>query len=176
MANYVTTLKDDSKTNGLLPRTVLKAVADDNGNYLDNQLLASDLNALKNGKIADMTQDIQDNSDAITSLITGGSGCLKFKVGSDTYAICWGTYNAGNMTGSALNSWYYYSKSVSIPFGITFETSPICIGNIQSNNLSYVQTVDASTTAIYSFGFGSPQYSVDNVRLIWLAIGKVAST
>jgi len=52
MANYITTLKDEPKTNNLLPRTVLKAVADDNGDYLDNELVADDINALKDGAFA----------------------------------------------------------------------------------------------------------------------------
>ena len=50
MPSYISTLKDDDKTNNILPRTVLKAVADDNGSYLDSGLQASDINYLKNGK------------------------------------------------------------------------------------------------------------------------------
>ena len=49
MATYITTLKDATNTNGLLPKTVLKAVADDNGDYLDSNLTVSDINALKGG-------------------------------------------------------------------------------------------------------------------------------
>ena len=58
MASYITTLKDNTKTNDILPRTSLKAVSDDNGNYLDSQLTASDVNALKNGKISSMDSAI----------------------------------------------------------------------------------------------------------------------
>ena len=50
MANYITTLEDNNG-NGMLPITSLKALMDENGNYLDNQLTASDVNALKNGAV-----------------------------------------------------------------------------------------------------------------------------
>lgn len=50
MSNYKTTLKEGA--NGYLPRTCLSALFDENGAYLDNQLEASDINILKNGKIA----------------------------------------------------------------------------------------------------------------------------
>ena len=70
MATIISTLKDETKTNTIAPRTALKALFDDQGNYLDNALMASDVNALKNGKIADMAQDIQDNADAINAIST----------------------------------------------------------------------------------------------------------
>ena len=57
MPNYISTLL--SKTGDqIYPRTVLKAIADDNGNYLDSGLAASDINALKNGKISNIEQSI----------------------------------------------------------------------------------------------------------------------
>ena len=61
MSSYVTTLVDHNDNNAL-PITALKALVDDNGNPIDDTLTASDVNALKNGKIAYM--DI-----AISSLI-----------------------------------------------------------------------------------------------------------
>lgn len=51
MSTYVTTLKDNSG-NELLPKTVLKAIADDDGYYLDSSLKASDINPLKDGLLA----------------------------------------------------------------------------------------------------------------------------
>ena len=53
MANYITTL-EDKDGNGLLPNTALKAIVDENGDYLDNQLAASDVSILKGGKIAEI--------------------------------------------------------------------------------------------------------------------------
>ena len=54
MANYITTLKNKDNTDHYLPKTVLKAVADDNGDYLDNGLAASDINVLKNGALSSL--------------------------------------------------------------------------------------------------------------------------
>lgn len=69
MPSYISTLKDDDKTNNILPRTVLKAVADDNGSYLDSGLQASDINYLKNGKAQTIEQKV-DN--LVTQSITDG--------------------------------------------------------------------------------------------------------
>ena len=52
MANIITTLKDKTKTNNLIPRTQIQAICDSNGNYLDNNLSASDINTLKGGGMA----------------------------------------------------------------------------------------------------------------------------
>ena len=46
MSSYITTLKDATKTNELLPRTRLKALADDNGNYVSSSVSAANVNAL----------------------------------------------------------------------------------------------------------------------------------
>ena len=46
MSSYITTLKDATKTNELLPRTRLKAVSDDNGNYVSSSVSAANVNAL----------------------------------------------------------------------------------------------------------------------------------
>ena len=69
MPSYISTLKDDDKNNNILPRTVLKAVADDNGSYLDSGLQASDINYLKNGKAQTIEQKV-DN--LVTQSITDG--------------------------------------------------------------------------------------------------------
>ena len=45
MADFITTLEDKSGNN-LLPRTKIKAISDDDGNYFDSRLNASDFNAL----------------------------------------------------------------------------------------------------------------------------------
>ena len=50
MATYIKTLKDNTRENNILPRTRLKAVSDDDGNYLSDQLAASDLNQLAGKK------------------------------------------------------------------------------------------------------------------------------
>ena len=64
MASNIVTLKDATKTNDLLPRTRLKALCDDSGNYLDSALAASDINGLKNGGLA-------AKADKVTSPTTG---------------------------------------------------------------------------------------------------------
>ena len=46
MSSYITTLKDATKTNELLPRTRLKALADDNGNFVSSSVSAANVNAL----------------------------------------------------------------------------------------------------------------------------------
>lgn len=49
--NYITTLKDDDKTNDLTPRTTIPAIYDSDLQYLNNNLKASDLNALQGGEV-----------------------------------------------------------------------------------------------------------------------------
>lgn len=71
MATYITTLQDKDGSNGLLPKTVLKAIADDNGNYLDSGLAASDLNALKDGAFATLSTWEDISSDVSLSDISG---------------------------------------------------------------------------------------------------------
>lgn len=63
MSNKIVTLQNTTKDEGRLPRTVLKALFDDNGDYLDSQLVASDINVLKNGKILSLSTwtDISEN-------------------------------------------------------------------------------------------------------------------
>ena len=61
MANYITTLEDKNQ-DGILPRTVVKAIADKNGDYLSEDLVKSDIDALKNGKIASMDSAISSLS------------------------------------------------------------------------------------------------------------------
>lgn len=51
MATKIGTLQNPEKTEALLPRTCLKAVADKNGDYISEDVLASDINALKDGAI-----------------------------------------------------------------------------------------------------------------------------
>jgi len=60
MPSYISTLKDDDKINNILPRTVLKAISDDNGSYLDSGLQASDINYLKNGKAQTIEQKVDN--------------------------------------------------------------------------------------------------------------------
>lgn len=49
--NYITTLKDDDKTNDLTPRTTIPAIYDSDLQYLNSNLKASDLNALQCGEV-----------------------------------------------------------------------------------------------------------------------------
>lgn len=74
MSNKIVTLQNTTKTEGQLPRTVLKAIFDDNGDYLDNQLVASDINALKNGAISSLSgmRNVYINQET-TSDLAGGS-------------------------------------------------------------------------------------------------------
>ena len=55
MATKIGTLQNPEKTEALLPRTCLKAVADKNGDYISEDVLASDINALKDGAIESLT-------------------------------------------------------------------------------------------------------------------------
>ena len=48
MSTYVSTLHDNDG-NDIAPRTKVNAIYDKNGNYLDNDLMAADLNPLKGG-------------------------------------------------------------------------------------------------------------------------------
>lgn len=61
MATKIGTLQNPDKTEALLPRTCLKAVADKNGDYISEDVLASDVNALKNGAIATLVSLIWTN-------------------------------------------------------------------------------------------------------------------
>ena len=55
MATKIGTLQNPEKTEALLPRTCLKAVADKNGDYISEDVLASDINALKDGAISSLS-------------------------------------------------------------------------------------------------------------------------
>lgn len=44
----ITTLLDEDEQYYLLPRTVLKAIADDNGNYISNAITAAHINSIPN--------------------------------------------------------------------------------------------------------------------------------
>lgn len=62
MATKVTTLKNAEKTDNLLPRTELNAIFDSDGNYLDSNLKASDLNALKGGAVDELVRFTEDGA------------------------------------------------------------------------------------------------------------------
>lgn len=62
MATKVTTLKNAEKTDNLLPRTELNAIFDSDGNYLDSNLKASDLNALKGGTVDELVRFTEDGA------------------------------------------------------------------------------------------------------------------
>lgn len=62
MATKVTTLKNAEKTDDLLPRTELNAIFDSDGNYLDSNLKASDLNALKGGAVDELVRFTEDGA------------------------------------------------------------------------------------------------------------------
>ena len=73
MADYITTLLDDNEVDTLSPTTTFPALRDANGNYLDNTLAASDLNAAKNGKILDLVNNKVNKSDIADNLTTNDS-------------------------------------------------------------------------------------------------------
>lgn len=60
MSSNIITLTDSTKTNQALPRTRLKAIADENGAYLNSGLTASDINQLQGKTVAEITQSITD--------------------------------------------------------------------------------------------------------------------
>ena len=114
-------------------------------------------------------------SDTVSNLITGGTGALKFKRGNDTFALCWGSSDLGGQTSlGSVGTWYYYGVYPQIPYGVTFASTPLIVCNVRSTNLSYVQFATGDTTKIDTVGFGSPQASISNATLYWIAIGKLA--
>ena len=58
MSTEIKTLQNPAKTKAYLPRTCLKAVADKNGDYISEDVLASDINALKNGALSSLSGKI----------------------------------------------------------------------------------------------------------------------
>lgn len=71
MATKIGTLQNTEKTEALLPRTCLKAVADKNGDYIDEDVLASDINALKDGAIEALSTWTDISSSVSLSNISG---------------------------------------------------------------------------------------------------------
>ena len=92
-------------------------------------------------------------------------------------ALCWGNDNIGHQNPSGIvNSWYYYDvyPNVNYPQNVTFATAPLVIGNVSSNNLTYGQRIEGSTSKITHIAFGSPQSTVTSVNFSWIAIGRLA--
>lgn len=58
MAMYISTLKNKETGDIEFPRTKIQALSDNDENVLDENLKASDINILKNGKIAQMVSDL----------------------------------------------------------------------------------------------------------------------
>ena len=75
MGSFITTLKDDTKTNDLIPRTRLKCIADENGNYIDTAVTASDINSIANRLMkysADSSQWDTTPTNGSTTRVTAG--------------------------------------------------------------------------------------------------------
>ena len=74
MADYISTLLDDNETDTISPTTTIPAIRDANNNYLDNTLMAADLNAAKNGKIAALDSGKVNTSDIYNALDQTNAG------------------------------------------------------------------------------------------------------
>lgn len=68
MAANIVTLKNADKTAALLPRTRIKAIADDQGRYLDSGLTAPDIDVLKGGAFDQLKEKAQTNQANIADL------------------------------------------------------------------------------------------------------------
>lgn len=107
MATYITTLQDKDGSNGLLPKTVLKAIADDNGNYLDNQLTANDLNFLKNGGLSSFLVTEEITSDEFN--VSANSSASGTKTVSKTGYIPIGIVGCWVSTGALQFVEYFFN-------------------------------------------------------------------
>lgn len=141
MATKVTTLKNADKTDDLVPRTQLKGIFDKNGNYIDNDLLASDLNKLKGGVVDELVICTEDevgvpiplNADLLNGhadnyfmgIEESGTGYIRFANGLQ---ICWGNVSYTIVSWVAWGALYQAQSSsghgVSIPFPKSFIATP----------------------------------------------------
>ena len=131
MATKVTTLKNAEKTDNLLPRTELNAIFDSDGNYLDSNLKASDLNALKGGAIDELVRFTED-----------GAG-TPIPTDADTLEGHGASYFA---TADAVTSLIPYSRVVSVSFNGGTAT-PFEIGTTISNDTHTVVAMRNATGA-----------------------------
>lgn len=131
MANKIVTLQNTDKTEGKLPRTVLKAIFDDNGDYLDPELTADDINALKDGAITSLST-WEDISSSVS--LSDISGSIK-----NTYTL--NAYTNGLLV--------YFTLSVetngSVPVGSNIFSAKI--NGLPPRNVRYV-AVDFNSASI----------------------------
>ena len=124
MANYTTTLLDD-ENNGMLPRTTLDSIMDSNGNYLDNQLTASDINALKNGAMSSLSTTVNDLYDNVSYTlyncgVTSNRDLVARRVGNMLY-VCGSITPSSNISyGSKIIEFSGIMWKHDSPFDITF--------------------------------------------------------
>lgn len=130
MSTFIKTLKDKLKTNSILPRTVLKAVADDNGNYINSSITASDVNSIPN-KLPKYTSGSSDwdttPTENSTKAVTSGGVASAISALSNRTSITvsidetYGTVDAFYTRGFKINGVVAicFSINVNIPSGWT---------------------------------------------------------
>ena len=136
MPTEIKTLQNPAKTKSYLPRTCLKAIADKNGDYLDEDLEKSDIDALKNGKIATMDA-------ALTSL---NPTPIAFTAGTDITLVRCSAWKIGKMVficGMASTS---VNKGYPDPI-LTLDDYTFA-GNYDYNLLSYTDNINECGFAV----------------------------
>ena len=200
MSTYQTTLKDNNG-NELLPKTVLKAIADDNGYYLDSSLSAADINVLKNGMLNNTVRhsnetpgtpspinayqlnghpdtyfgtatDVQANADAISSIIESGTGYIRY---SDGTQICYGRLSETGSITTSYASWYSYDLNGS-NFAKPFVSTPtLTLSSAYTSDYIYCMPYGVlySTTGISNIRVLRPTTSGSGVIPVnYIAIGR----
>lgn len=149
MATKIGTIQNPEKTEALLPRTCLKAIADKNGDYISEDVLASDINALKNGKVASMDS-------AITSLSTTKANFEEMGIAS----------NAGGIP-SCIASWL---KAKGYPTGVfcalitSYCNCVFVVGRSEVSDRYRVFGCATDISTIFSFDVNSSTHTVTSAK------------
>lgn len=153
MATRITTLKDSTNTDALLPKTVLKAVADDNGNYLDQNLTASDLNSLKNGAfntVVTHTNDLIGGALPINADQLNGHPDTYFM--NNTFTDISSSVSLSSISGSiGTPTIIAYTNGRIITFQINFSLT----ANVSEGNNIFTATINGLPTRNIHYNFTS---------------------
>ena len=151
MSDYVTKLQD-KEHNGLLPRTVLKAIADDNGDYINNTVTADDINAI--------------------SLLRGlvikemGTGYIQFENG---FQICWGRETTANTTGTVGAETIHGS----VNFAKAFTVAPVVIMQAKNYAGTYYSIGVTPYSTYFTFAVKvNHAFQTAGTEQDWIAIGN----
>lgn len=181
MATKVTTLKNADKTEDLVARTQLKAIFDKNGDYIDNDLLASDLNKLKGGVVDELvicTEDevgvpIPVNADLLNGhadtyfmgIEDSGTGYIRFANGLQ---ICWGQETLPNTNGTVAGE----TTHSAVNYGKAFISNPsLVISSIDYAGNYYVIGASTTTTSFTYTTKATASFPNGTTYQHWIAIG-----